>query len=78
MLAGVNTFPASSQLMLMSKRYMFLCMILHAFKLLMLMCITCPAFSRCLRGSFNSRAKRSWEHEHHVTSILNMIASLDT
>ena len=33
MLASVNTFPASSQWMLGSKRYMLSYMILHAFKL---------------------------------------------
>ena len=32
-LASINTFPASSQLMLASKRYMLSCMILHVFKL---------------------------------------------
>ena len=73
-LASANTFSSSSQWMLASKCYVLSCMILHAIKLNARVHYS----SSVLRSSFNSRAKRSCEHEHHVTSILNMIACKPT
>ena len=66
---------SSSQWMLESKRYMFSCMILHACECIILPCITRWAFNRCLQATLNSWAKSICEHEHHVMSILKMIAS---